>query len=129
MRYGVTTDFLASSSVHGNLSCARDGARSIQSDNCLSMVGLPVRCRVSLLFEHGVWVSRQSEFSNDPIENATRCVQTLAELTRYRIKGYCGRGIAVCELVYIRGNFFLAGMSPVGFCEMPAGSENVRSSG
>ena len=37
-----------------------------------------------------------------------------AELTRYRIKGYCGRGVAVCELVYIRKNFFLAGMSPVG---------------
>jgi hypothetical protein len=45
------------------------------------------------------------------------------------IKGYCGRGDAVCELVYIRRNFFLAGMSPVGFCEVPAASENVRSSG
>ena len=107
MRYGVATDFLASSSVHDNLSCACYGACSIQSDNCFSMVGLPVRSRVSLLFEHKVWVARQSRFSNDQIESATRCVQTLSELTRYRIKGYCGRGVAACELVYIRRNFFL----------------------
>jgi hypothetical protein len=31
--------------------------------------------------------------------------------TQRLIKGYCGRGVAVCELVYIRGNFFLAGIS------------------
>jgi hypothetical protein len=131
MRYGVATNFLASSSVHGNLSCARDGACSIQSNNCFSMAGLPVRCRVSLSFEHRVWVWLQSWLSNDPIENAMRCVQMLAELTRYWIKGYCGRGIAVCELVYIRGKFFLAGISPVGFCKMPAylGSRRRNRSG
>jgi hypothetical protein len=94
-----------------------DGVCSIQSDNCFSMLSLPVRGRVSLLFERNVWVSRQSRFSNDPIENATRCVPTAAELTRSRIKRYRGRGFAVCEPVYIRRNFFLAGRSPVGFCE------------
>jgi hypothetical protein len=30
--------------------------------------------------------------------------KTAAELTLYRIKGYRGRGLAVCELVYIRSN-------------------------
>src|SRR6266567_2481749 len=52
------------------------------------------------------WVSRQSRFSNDQVENATRCVLTAAELTRYGIKGYCGRGVAICEPVYIRRNIF-----------------------
>jgi len=101
MRYGAATDLLASSSVHGTfLACY--GACAIQSDNYFSMVGLPVRSRVSLLFEHNVWVSRQSRFSNDQIENATRCVLTAAKLTRYGIKGYWGRGVAICEPVYIR---------------------------
>jgi hypothetical protein len=77
MRYGVTTDFLASSSVHSNLSCAGYGACSIQSDNynpTIASVWLAPRVRgwASLLFEHGFWVSRQSKFSNDQIENATR---------------------------------------------------------
>src|SRR5258708_36954952 len=96
MRYGAATDFLASSSVHSNLSCACYGACSTQSANCFSMVDPPVRSWASLLFEHSVWVSRQSKFSNDQIENATRCVQTAAELTRYRIKD-----TAVAALPYV----------------------------
>jgi hypothetical protein len=67
IRYGVATDLLASGSVHSNLSCACNGACSIQSDNCFSMFGPPVRSWASLLFEHSVWISRQSKFSNDQI--------------------------------------------------------------
>jgi hypothetical protein len=49
--------------------------------NCFSVVGPPVRSWASLLFEPSVWVSRQSKFSNEQIENAARCVRTAAELT------------------------------------------------
>jgi hypothetical protein len=111
MRYGVTTGFRVSSSIHGNLSCACDGACSIQSDNCFSMVGLPVRCRVSLLFEHSVLGLTTIQVLER--ENATRCVQTLAELTRNRIKGYCGRGVPYVNQFTSAEIFFLAGMSSV----------------
>jgi hypothetical protein len=89
-------------------------ARAQYNPTIASIWSAPVRGRVSLLFEYNVWVSRQSRFANDQIESATRRVQTAAELTRNRVKGYRGRGVAVCELVYIRENFFLAGMSLVG---------------
>jgi hypothetical protein len=104
MRYGAATDFRASSSVHGNLSCACYGALNtirqlLQYDRLPFAAGSA--CYSNITFRsHG-----NLKFSNDQIESATRCVQTLSELTRYRIKGYCGRGIAVCEPVYIRKTF------------------------
>jgi hypothetical protein len=82
-------------------------ARAQYNPTIASVWSAPGRSRVSLLFEQSVWVWWQSRFSNDQIENAKRCVQTAAELTRYGFKGYCGRGVAVCELVYIREKFFL----------------------
>jgi hypothetical protein len=89
-------------------------ARSIQSEQSANCFRLPFAagsaCYSNIMFgSHG-----NLEFSNDQIELATRGVQALSELTRYWIKGYRGRGVAVCEPVYIRRNFFLAGMSPVG---------------
>jgi hypothetical protein len=42
----------------------------MQSDNSFSMVRPLVRSRASLLFENSVWVSLQSEFSNDQVENS-----------------------------------------------------------
>jgi hypothetical protein len=41
--------------------------------------------------------------------NIRCCVQTAAELTRYRIKGYYGPQLGLCELVYIRRKFSLSG--------------------
>jgi hypothetical protein len=57
--YGVATDFLASSSVHGNLSCARNGARSIQSDNCFNMVAPRSACYSNIAFDQGILRSRR----------------------------------------------------------------------
>src|SRR5260370_6849006 len=71
-------------------------ARAQYNPAIASVWSAPVRSWASLLFEHGVWISRQSKFSTDNIENAARCVQTAAELTSYRIKGYCGPGFPVC---------------------------------
>jgi hypothetical protein len=71
------------------------------------MVSPPVRGWASLLFEHNFWAPRQFKFSNDQIENATRCVQAAAQRTGYRTSGYCGCGFAVCELYYICRSFFL----------------------
>src|ERR1700731_305905 len=58
MRYGEATDFLANSSVHGNLSCARDGACSIQSDNCFSMAAPRPACYSNIAFDQGIQRSR-----------------------------------------------------------------------
>ena len=104
-------------------------ARSMQSDDLLQY-GRPPFAAGSACYSNITFGSHGNlKFSNDQIESATRCVQTLSELTRYRIKGYCGRGVAACELVYIRRNFFLSLCRLLHFYEAPTVSENVRSSG
>jgi len=67
MRYGVATDFLTSSSVHRNLSCAREPLlRTLW--RALKTI------RQLLQYGHGNQIS-------DQIESATCYVQTAAELT------------------------------------------------
>jgi len=115
MRYGVATDFRASSSVHSDL-FAHAMARA-QYNPTIASVWSATRfaagaaCYSNIAFgSHG----NPSSFSNGQIENAARCVQAAAELTRYRINGYCGRGLPHVNWFTSAETFFLAGMSPVG---------------
>ena len=108
MRYGAATDFLASSSVHGNLSCACYGA--LNTIRQLLQYGRPPFAAGSACYSNITFGSHGNPGSRTTRLRAQRAVfKRPAELTRYRIKGYCGRGVAVCEPVYIRRNFFLAG--------------------
>jgi len=52
------------------------------------MVRVSVRGRQACHSKISVWVSLQSEFSNDQVEKSA-AFKTAAKPTRYRIKGYC----------------------------------------
>ena len=83
----------------------------MQSGNCFSMVRVSVRGRASLLFKIGVWVSLQSEFSNDQVENSFQSDCGAGAISHHRI---LRRRFAVCELAYIHSKRFLAGVALVG---------------
>ena len=76
-----------------------------------SVWSAPGSQRARLLFEYSVWVSK---FANEQDRERSALRSNGCGTDRYEIKGYCGQGFAVCELVHIRRNFFLAGVSPYG---------------
>jgi hypothetical protein len=107
MRYGAATDFLASNSVHGNLSCACHGA--LNTIRQLLQYGRPPFAAGSACYSNIMFGSHGNlKFSNDQIESATRGVQSVAELTDIG-----SRNTAVAALPYVNqftsAEFFLAG--------------------
>ncbi|MCK1512971.1 hypothetical protein IVB22_10355 [Bradyrhizobium sp. 190] len=83
----------------------------MQYDNSFSMVRALVRSRHACHSKISVWVSLQSEFSNDQVENSFQSDCGTDAMSDQRILRW---RFAVCEVVYIRSERFLAGMSLVG---------------
>jgi hypothetical protein len=85
MRYGVVIAFLASSLVHGDL--LAHGIARANAIRQLLQYGSPAGSQQArLLFKISVWVSLQSEFSNDQVENSALLSKRLRSRRDFRSK-------------------------------------------